>query len=34
MATKLTYGAEMLQVLSTIFDKLDLDGDGEITAGE
>jgi len=31
---KLTYGAEMLGVLSTIFDKMDEDGDGEVTASE
>jgi len=31
---KQSYGAEMLQVLSTIFDKMDQDGDGEVTASE
>jgi len=32
--TKQTYGAEMLAVLSTIFDQMDSDGDGEVTASE
>ena len=31
---KLTYGAEMLQVLGAIFDKMDEDGDGEVTASK
>ena len=31
---KQSYGAEMLQVLSTIFDKMDQDGDGEVTASK
>ena len=31
---KQSYGAEMLAVLNTIFDKMDQDGDGEVTASE